>query len=121
MDQFHDLCAQVLKDIFQMMSKLETIEEKLNHTSETFKQNLERVEGSLTICRTMPPQQLSVLQEHAIIPSRVMYLEFEELLENKALVLKSLIKEIDDAMRLRVEVFQGVVSHCEKASCNIMS
>lgn len=104
-DQLHDLCAQVMKDIFQIMCKLETTEEKLDQTSNTFKKNLESIEGSLTIWRTMPQQQLSVLQENVIISSRIMYLEFEELLENKALVFKSLIEEIGDAKRFQGEVY----------------
>lgn len=37
LDQLHDLCTQVLKDVFRMMVKLETIEEKLNWASEVFK------------------------------------------------------------------------------------
>lgn len=120
-DQLHDQCVQVMKDIFQIMSKLEIVEEKLDQTSNTFKKNLESVEESLTIWCTMPQQQLSVLQEHAIISSRVMYLEFEELLENKTLVLKSVIEEIGDAKRFRGEVYRDIVSHCERASCNIVS
>lgn len=36
-DRLHDLCAQVLKEVFQMMLKLKTIEEQLNQVSDAFK------------------------------------------------------------------------------------
>lgn len=119
-DQLHNLCAQVLKEVFQMMVKFKTIEEQLNQVSDTFIRNLEKVEDNLTIWLKIPQQKLSVLLERQVIPSRVVYLEYQELLEKKALVLKSLIEYIDDAMRLRMEVFQDMISHCQKASCTIM-
>lgn len=86
-----------------------------------FKQNLEKVESSLKVWQKMPQEKPNVLQENGILPTRTMCLEFGELLENKSLVLKSLIEEIDDTLGLRAEVFQDVVSHCEKGSCNTMN
>lgn len=69
----------------------------------------------------MPQEKLDVLQENDIIPTRTMYIEFGELLENKSFVLKELIKEIDDTLRLRMEMVQDVVSRFEKISCKIVS
>lgn len=102
------------------MVKLEMIKVKLKQTSEAFKQDLEKVESNLKVWRRLPEEKLDVLQENSIIPIRVMYIEFAKFLENKSLVLKELIQEIDDALKLHIEMVQDIVSRFEKISCKII-
>lgn len=94
---------------------------KLNQTSKAFKQILESMENDLKIWHEMDQVKLEILCETTMIPTRERYIEFDELMINKSLVVKELIKDVEAALEMSTKVEQNIISSLEKMSCKVVS
>lgn len=65
--------------------------------------------------------KLETMCNNIVIPSRERYNNFEELMVNKSLVIKILIKDVQVTLEMSTEMEQDVISQFEKMSYKILS
>lgn len=75
----------------------------------------------MKIWHEMDQIKLEILCNNMVIPNRERYIEFEELMTNKSLVIKDLIKDVQASLEMSDEAEQDIISSFDKISCKILS
>lgn len=111
----------IVERVLKSLINIKAARFKMNQALEAFQQSLHTLEKDLKFWHEMDQVKLEILCSHSVISKREQYIEFEELMTNKSLVIQDLIKDIQATLEMSADIERDMFSNFEQISCQVLS